>query len=1061
MSDVFISYSRLEREFVGKLREELANREQDIWIDWESIPPSQAWWAEIQKGIARANNFVVMLSPNSVASPVCQMEIEYARQLGKRIIPVLHLDFNRENAVTEMAKRLANPDQSATRVIWGSRQPHTLFDSNVDELKHINYFFFRPEDDFQTRFDALFTVIRTDYGHKEQHTTLELRAQEWQRRNHNVSFLLLDDEMEGAQAWMRDAVNKQPPPTDLQRNYVAASVKRTQQLRNIRRASIIGSIVAVFALVFAGIASLVGVQATNTANVAGTQAVNAQSALTAVLPTLTQANQQVVTAEGRADAAGTQIAGSNATLTPISVTLTYAAEQVATNVQQITEGEERIESLRLIGAANTELQRAGDSTLATLLTVRAMRGAETTEGWNTIGQVLQQPYRQTQLKYPDGLIGGTAAYSLDGRHVAIASQTHKPLALWLWNVDTGLAGKQLGGFDKHLKFLQFSADGTRLFGGTDSGMILEWDVPTGDLVEQYDVFSKAYTYESKPVAISPNGRYAAVSQTMMNIQIADLMTNTLLYSFQGHSSYVNALRFSPDSKTLASGSEDSTVRLWDVATGKEQHVLSNGASVSTLAFSDDGSLLATGSGSGGRTGDRKIRIFRLQYSSSDTPQSTLVGHADAVTSVAFDPFGRTLASSSVDGSVLLWDITAAVQVQRLYSAGTSMYSPCFAPDGKTLLTLSPDTSYLWNMDASQALWRQSINSESLEAVVDVQWDTGRIAFDTGRIFDGNSDSRNGSFSQPPPEGKKVVTAALAPDDGTLYYFTKENADSIGGRLHTGKVSVTINFGGTINVLDLYFAPDGRTLYLHREEYGGGKGELVVVDRQTGRVRHRIRNLPSRGVGSDVSPDGQWVTSCFFDSEIDTAGCVVIEIASAKVLQEIRWKVEENTGYSASPQFTRDGLSILWLSDSRTAALYDVATGKLVRHFEGHSGSISSLTLSKDGTLLATGGGVLRSSVTTIDFDGTARVWNVATGTEIRRYNGHRGMIQGLRIDDTNRTLTVLTQEVSRYSLISYSMYTPDLLAFVCTRLFRDFTPDERTLFGIADDQPSCPHFGKR
>ncbi len=113
MSDVFISYSRLDKDFVGQLRDALADAGQDIWIDWESIPPSQEWWTEIQKGIARANNFVVVLSPNSLASPICQIEIEYARQLGKRIIPVLHLPYERAAAIAAiaaMAARLAADD---------------------------------------------------------------------------------------------------------------------------------------------------------------------------------------------------------------------------------------------------------------------------------------------------------------------------------------------------------------------------------------------------------------------------------------------------------------------------------------------------------------------------------------------------------------------------------------------------------------------------------------------------------------------------------------------------------------------------------------------------------------------------------------------------------------------------------------------------------------------------------------------------------------------------------------------------------------------------------------
>jgi hypothetical protein len=237
VSDVFVSYSRLDREFVSQLREGLIRQGQDVWIDWEAIPPSQAWWSEIQKGIARANNFIVILSPNSMGSPICHMEIEYARQLKKRIIPVLYADFNRESALSDIAKRLATRDQDVTRQLWGTRQPYDLFDANDAELKHINYFFFKADADFQSRFDDLLTIVRTDFVHKEKHTTLGLRAAEWDRRSRDTSFLLLDAELTDAQSWLADAPGKAPLVTDLQRDYIVAS-ERTQAAREKQEAAI-------------------------------------------------------------------------------------------------------------------------------------------------------------------------------------------------------------------------------------------------------------------------------------------------------------------------------------------------------------------------------------------------------------------------------------------------------------------------------------------------------------------------------------------------------------------------------------------------------------------------------------------------------------------------------------------------------------------------------------------------------------------------------------------------------------------------------------------------------
>src|SRR5258706_9000530 len=130
------------------------------------------------------------------------MEIEYARELRKRIIQVLYVAYDREECLVGIAKRLSAKDQDSTRDIWATRQPHDLFDSNDAELKSINYFFFRPDDTFQTRFETLFDIISTDYEYKDQHTTLQLRATEWGKRGNDAGFLLIDSELAHAQNWL-------------------------------------------------------------------------------------------------------------------------------------------------------------------------------------------------------------------------------------------------------------------------------------------------------------------------------------------------------------------------------------------------------------------------------------------------------------------------------------------------------------------------------------------------------------------------------------------------------------------------------------------------------------------------------------------------------------------------------------------------------------------------------------------------------------------------------------------------------------------------------------------
>jgi tetratricopeptide (TPR) repeat protein len=287
MSDIFISYSRDDKAFVQQLHEAFSQEKQDIWIDWESIAPSKAWWDEIKRGIAIANNFVMVMSPNSMSSPICHMEIEHARILGKRIIPVLYKPFD-EMCINRISERLNKPDQVFTRELWGTRQEFTLFHENQKALAPINYFFFAPEDDFNDKFQKLLEIIQTDFDHKESHTRLGLRAEQWANRNHDVSFLLDGEELKGAERWMDEALKqgKMPPPTTLQTEYIRASRadedSQIQRMNRIRRARLYASILAGMMLFIAFLALFISATAFSNLNVVNTQVAYAQATVTQI-----------------------------------------------------------------------------------------------------------------------------------------------------------------------------------------------------------------------------------------------------------------------------------------------------------------------------------------------------------------------------------------------------------------------------------------------------------------------------------------------------------------------------------------------------------------------------------------------------------------------------------------------------------------------------------------------------------------------------------------------------------------------------------------------------------
>lgn len=438
-------------------------------------------------------------------------------------------------------------------------------------------------------------------------------------------------------------------------------------------------------------------------------------------------------------------------------------------------------------------------------------------------------------------------------------------------------------------------------------------------------------------------------------------------TLKGHSKSVIAVAFSPDGKTLASGSWDYTVKVWDTLSGKElQTIRGHSHTVSAIAFSPDGKMLASASY------DKTVKLWDVE---SEYACFQTKGHSDDVTAVAFSPDGKMLASASYDKTIKVWD-TLTEKESQIIRDPNGVKAVAFLPDGKSILSLSYKALEILEVGSGEVLHTLKRHSNSIRAIA-VSPD-GKVASASkdGRVHVWDASSRKIRQRLRMPD--IAVAVAFSSDGKTLASATE--MDIILWDMRSGEELQSLS---SFRITSIAFSPDGKTIALASRNktikmWNAWSGEVLQTPAARSRDKIKMQDAESGKAAYMLEYDGQFTEIVFSPDGKTLAaaswneGVGVFEVESGKRLQyfDHMWAI--------AVAFSPDGKTLAVASASARignrnpveATLWDVRSGNELKTLLMDADA-SAIAFSPDGKTLA------------VALPAKVRLWGVRSGNELQ------------------------------------------------------------------------------
>jgi len=575
------------------------------------------------------------------------------------------------------------------------------------------------------------------------------------------------------------------------------------------------------------------------------------------------------------------------------------------------------------------------------------------------------------------------AYSPDGKILAVGTTA----GVWLYDAET-LAELRFINTGNFVGSLAFTGDGTKLVTDVGASAIITWDVATGEKLNSVrvrDGYQGGMNFSPGSVAFSPGGNILAAAlddqkiglwanqgekylstlignayklalspdQKLLaagsvgnSIQIWDVATGTQLYTVERSEFGVSAPVFSPplpvggSSKMLLAAS-GGAIKLWDAQTGTLVKTLDEPDQVTALAFSSDGTLLATCSAD-----NESNYIMRLWQVSNGTLLHTFhTKHIDFVNSLIFSPDSNFLISGSWDGAVQRWDTKTGILIDKLQGFGRSAAFAGRTPGIPLPAFFFRDRMFISNPFNNQIeLWDLK-DGQMEKALVGHKSLITNLALST--------------------EGNKLVSSERW--DNTIRIWNPVTGQNSG----VYEIYVDTGYGKTLAI-----SPDGQLLAVGEDRTGSVVYKSANLDQW-------IYRLPGDN-GSYTpafSPDGQKIASV---SGLDT-----VAVSKAETGEVLYTLIARDHSYGLA--FSPDSRLLATGTRSGKVQLWEAATGTPVATLNGETGNqVDSLAWSPDGRLVAAG--LQDTQLRLGALTPTIELWEVKTGKLLTTFEGYQANI---------------------------------------------------------------------